>query len=59
MSLWDLYFMQVASWLLHPGYQREGTKVPSLEDIADMVDAMMEVRNKRGVVWQDGQQQQP
>lgn len=47
MEPWDLYFCQLCGWLLHPGYQREGTRVPSLDEIADMVDRMMEVRQRR------------
>lgn len=47
MEVWDLYFMQLCGWLLHPGYLREGTFKPSLEEIADLVDTMMVVRARR------------
>lgn len=44
MDLWDIYFMQLASWRLHPGYLREGASAPSLEAIAVMCNEMMAVR---------------
>jgi len=47
MDLWDYYFGVLASWLLHPGYLREGTKVPSLEEISDLVDKMIEIRESK------------
>ena len=46
----DLYFAALASWLYHPGYQREGTKTPTLEQIANMVDEMLVVSANR---WPD------
>lgn len=47
MDFWDLCFMQLVAWRLHPGYLREGAKVPSLEEIADLCDEMEAVRNER------------
>ena len=44
---WDIYFASLAGWMLHPGYQREDTTVPTIQQIADMCDAMMEERNAR------------
>lgn len=55
MEIWDFYFATLASWVLHPGYQREGAQVPSLEYVADLADLMMEVRNRR---WQWSQERQ-
>lgn len=46
MDLWDMFFMQMASWRLHPGYLREGAKAPSLEEIAEVVNQMMKVREQ-------------
>lgn len=47
MEVWDFYYMQLCGWLLHPGYLREGAKAPSLEEIADLVDKIVEVRMRR------------
>lgn len=46
MEIWDLYFAQLAAWRLHPGYQREGAKVPSFSEIAEMADEMLKEREK-------------
>jgi hypothetical protein len=46
-GVWDLYFSALCSWLLHPGYNREGTERPTIVDCADIADAMLEVRNAR------------
>ena len=46
MSPWDLYFAGFAAMLLHPGYTREGTERPTLEDCADLADLMVEIRNR-------------
>lgn len=34
MEKWEFVFLQLAVWRQHPGYQREGTKVPDLWDLA-------------------------
>jgi hypothetical protein len=47
MDIRDLYFLQLAAWLLHPGYLREGAEAPSLDQIADLVDQLIKVRNER------------
>ncbi|WNK14356.1 MAG: hypothetical protein [Microvirus sp.] len=47
MNVRDLYFMSLCGWLLHPGYQREGAIVPSLREIADLVDDMIRERDAR------------
>lgn len=44
---WDVYFASLAGWLLHPGYQRPGTAIPTIEDVAELADQMMEERNGR------------
>jgi len=43
----DLYFATLCSWIYHPGYQRVDTQTPTLEAIADMVDAMIKLRESR------------
>ena len=43
----DLYFASLAAWINHPGYLREGAQPPTLEAIANQVDAMLELRNKK------------
>lgn len=52
---WELYYSTLCSWYLHPGYQREGTVRPSLEEIADIADEMLKVRNKRTRKWRQSQ----
>jgi len=47
METVDLYFCSLAAWLYHPGYQKEGTKKPTLDEIADTVDAMLKIRSIR------------
>lgn len=47
MDPWDLYFCSLCAWLLHPGYLRDGAARPSLNQIADMVDEMLAVREER------------
>jgi len=51
MTVWDFYFASLVAWRLHPGYLREGAQAPSLEEIADMVDSMCEVRERRATQW--------
>lgn len=47
MNPWDFYFASLAGWLLHPGYQKDGTVKPSLSEIALLADRMLEFRNRR------------
>jgi hypothetical protein len=47
MEVWDLYFSALCSWVLHPGYLREGAVRPSIEQCAEIADAMLKVRNER------------
>lgn len=49
MTIWDLFFMQICSWRLHPGYLKPGVEPPSLEECAELADAMLAERNRR---WQ-------
>ena len=48
-SVWDIYFASLAGWLFHPGYQRPDTIRPSINDVAELADAMMEIRDARVV----------
>ncbi len=43
MDTWDLYFITVVGWKLHPGYPDD----VDLEKCADIADKMMEVRRWR------------
>jgi hypothetical protein len=46
-AFWSTAFTELVGWLYHPGYNREGTPKPSLEEIAATVDQMVTVRRKR------------
>jgi len=56
MDLWDLAYIQLASWTLHPGYLREGASAPSFEDLAHLTNQLMAAREK--IKWAQSQQQQ-
>ena len=47
MDAWDLYFASLVGWLLHPGYLRPGTSRPDLNELADLADEMVDIRNGR------------
>ena len=47
MDRTDLYFITLSSWLLHPGYSRADALVPSLHEIANLVDQMLKIREER------------
>jgi len=49
MEFRDFLLMQLCSWLLHPGYQREGAKVPSLPELFDLVERIDVMRQQK---WQ-------
>lgn len=51
MDVWDLYFSSLCAWRMHPGYQREGTIVPSLEECAELADEMVALKNRREFKW--------
>lgn len=56
MEVWDLYFASLVSFTAHPGYLREGTHKPTIEECAAMADAMVDERNKRTYVQLEGKQ---
>ena len=47
MTVWDLYFAGLVAMTLHPGFNREGTVKPTIEDCAETADQMITERNKR------------
>jgi hypothetical protein len=49
---WELYYSTLCSWHLHPGYLREGAVRPSIDEMADLADEMLRVRNERIRRWQ-------
>ena len=51
MTVWDVYFAGLVSMTIHPGFNREGTEKPTLEECADMADKMMLERDKRDEEW--------
>ncbi len=52
-TAWDLYFSGVVAFACHPGFQREGTEKPTIEQCANIADQMLAERRRR---W-DGLQQ--
>ncbi len=52
MEVFDLYFASVVSWTLHPGYNKPDTPKPSLAELRELVEAMLEEREK----WLSSQQ---
>lgn len=53
MEPWDIYFSSLVAFTLHPGYQREGTHVPTISECAELASLMVEEREK----WLLSQQQ--
>ncbi len=49
-SKFDLFFASIAGWILHPGYQREGTPRPTLEACADIAETMVLMSEARAAV---------
>lgn len=47
MEVWDLYFATMAGWMMHPGYCKDGSRPPSLEECADIADKMCAMRAER------------
>lgn len=54
-QLWDIFFSGVVGWQLHPGYGRENVEPMTLEECAELVDAMLKVRYERcrGLLQED------
>ncbi len=48
MEVYDLYFATLIAWRWHPGYLREGAIRPTLKELADEVDKILEMRQQ----WQ-------
>jgi len=44
---WLLMFCAMASWRLHPGYQKPGMEPPTLESCADLADEAFRLYSKR------------
>lgn len=45
--LWDIFFQGIVGWQQHPGYARNNVEPLTLEECAELTDAMIKVRNKR------------
>jgi len=41
MTVWEIYYASLVAMTLHPGYGREGTIKPTLEDCAKIADKML------------------
>ncbi len=50
-TTWDLYFLTIVGWSLHPGYQRNPESKLTLDEAAHMADEMLRVREEK---WQSG-----
>jgi hypothetical protein len=46
MDTWDLYFISIFTWQLHPGYCRSPDEKLSAEQCAELTNKLMEVRKK-------------
>lgn len=55
MTTWDLYFATLVGMAEHPGYLREGTHKPTLEECAIKADEMMKYKLKEKT-WPSAQQ---
>ena len=49
MQIWDIYYAGLCAMLLHPGYNKPGTKIPTLEDLAAQADEMVRHSNHRKI----------
>ena len=57
IEVWDLYFASIVGFTAHPGYEREGTKKPTVAEAAAIADQMMAERNKRTYEQLEGNEQ--
>lgn len=46
-ELWDQFFCEITGWTIHPGFNRENAKQPTIEECADMADKMIITRRER------------
>ncbi len=46
-NVWDTYFAEIAGWTIHPGFNRENAKQPTLDECATMADEMILIRRQR------------
>lgn len=46
-AVWDAFFSGVVGWQLHPGYSRENVEPMTLEECAELANAMMKVRKRK------------
>lgn len=46
MSKWEIVFLQLVAWTLHPGYLREGAKAPSLSELAELTTKVVQEMEK-------------
>ncbi len=53
MDKFDLYFATLAGWLLHPGYQRPGTPIPTMDSIVYMVEQMVDISDSRAAAIEE------
>ena len=53
MDKFDLFFCTLAGWTLHPGYQRPGTSLPTLDEIALLAEQMVDISDARAVVIEE------
>lgn len=46
MQVFDLYFASVVAMTLHPGFNKPDTHKPTLDELAELVEEMIKVRNR-------------
>lgn len=55
ISKFDFYLCSLACWTQHPGYQREGAKIPSLESLAQRAEALLKISEEYEKKWPSSQ----
>jgi len=45
-AIWDLYYVGVVGWQLHPGYARENVEPLTLNECAELTNNMIKVRRQ-------------